>query len=151
MSSRSLPSNGSLAVLTTQLNERRAPLFRPNTGQSAGGRQGEKTPTHSHNTSFKPDGNSCRRQKSWVLFKDSFSFFRCCVEQCFSTRGVSGPTCFSRNEVVIQAHSTELTLITQKKTRSPTFYHAQSLYFKIAWNHGQNITSLPPTNWETLV
>lgn len=34
----------SLAVLTTQLNERRAPLFRPNTGQSAGARQGKNAP-----------------------------------------------------------------------------------------------------------
>uniref|UniRef100_H3DG50 Nuclear pore complex interacting protein N-terminal domain-containing protein n=1 Tax=Tetraodon nigroviridis TaxID=99883 RepID=H3DG50_TETNG len=36
----SLPTNR-LAVLTAQLNERRAPLFRPNSGQAAGPRQGD--------------------------------------------------------------------------------------------------------------
>lgn len=37
----SFPTNR-LAVLTAQLNERRAPLFRPNSGQAAGPRQGNR-------------------------------------------------------------------------------------------------------------
>ncbi|KAG7222742.1 hypothetical protein INR49_026352 [Caranx melampygus] len=37
-----------LAVLTSQLNERRAPLFRPNSGQPAGPRQGPRPPSESH-------------------------------------------------------------------------------------------------------
>lgn len=41
-----LPTNR-LAVLTAQLNERRAPLFRPNPGQAAGPRQGDRAHTTS--------------------------------------------------------------------------------------------------------
>ncbi|XP_075939975.1 transport and Golgi organization protein 1 homolog isoform X5 [Anarhichas minor] len=37
-----------LAVLTSQLNERRAPLFRPNSGQPAGPRQGPRPPSDPH-------------------------------------------------------------------------------------------------------
>lgn len=43
----SFPTNR-LAVLTAQLNERRAPLFRPNSGQAAGPHQGNRP----HTTSF---------------------------------------------------------------------------------------------------
>ncbi|XP_037606351.1 transport and Golgi organization protein 1 homolog isoform X4 [Sebastes umbrosus] len=37
-----------LAVLTSQLNERRAPLFRPNSGQPPGPRQGPRPPSDPH-------------------------------------------------------------------------------------------------------
>uniref|UniRef100_A0A8C7WQC3 Transport and Golgi organization protein 1 homolog n=1 Tax=Oryzias sinensis TaxID=183150 RepID=A0A8C7WQC3_9TELE len=37
-----------LAVITSQLNERRAPLFRPNSGQAAGPRQGPRPPSDPH-------------------------------------------------------------------------------------------------------
>lgn len=100
----SLPSVGSLAVLTTQLNERRAPLFRPNTGPSAGARQGENVfpPTltsHTHSTNpniFQPGKlfQASEKGHGGVYPKKVLSFVLCYVDQRSSTRGVSGPTLF---------------------------------------------------------
>lgn len=106
----SLPSVRSLAVLTTQLNERRAPLFRPNTGPSAGARQGKEFCPNPHKPHplTQPHHLSVRKalqglgRRTWrCLSKENlerclrffFSFLYLCYkensEQWFSAGGVS--------------------------------------------------------------
>lgn len=73
----------SLAVLTTQLNERRAPLFRPNTGQSAGARQGKNVPPPYQQSSYCWDTLTELQENDAIVFSEeklgcfyfSFSWF----------------------------------------------------------------------------
>lgn len=68
----------SLAVLTTQLNERRAPLFRPNTGQSAGARQGKNAPPPYQLSSYCWDTPTELQENYAIMFSEEklgcFSF-----------------------------------------------------------------------------
>lgn len=68
----------SLAVLTTQLNERRAPLFRPNTGQSAGARQGKNALPPYHLSSYCWDTPTELQENDAIVFSEEelgcFSF-----------------------------------------------------------------------------
>lgn len=73
-----LVRNNRLAVLTSQLNERRAPLFRPNSGQPAGPRQGKQA-KHNHLFCFFTLGQfssyRCLRRWCCFLMKSSISLF----------------------------------------------------------------------------